>query len=85
MDNEPFEKPTRGPDFMFSYGSAFWWEEMVYLSAIGLWSNIHRDQDSGALYVVQSGQRIMFAPRVQEEHDKWWYETFESKFLGEPE
>jgi hypothetical protein len=45
------------------------------------------DQETGALMAsyIEGNKGRPFAPNIKAEYDKWWYETFESKFLGENE
>lgn len=75
------DKPSRLPDYVTDYGSAFWWEEMVYMSATGSVRGIsvvnNRLELSDNL-----GRHTVLSQNIKDVYDKWWYDIFESKFLG---
>ena len=55
---EAVAKPDRYPDYVASYGSAYWWVEMVYMSADGLVARIMLNEDTGKFHVVKhDGER----------------------------
>lgn len=85
--NKVAVKPARFPDFVTNYGSAYWWQEMIYMGATGEVGNIVMKE--GQLFLFRpkaySGQKIRLSPMINEAYNKWWYDVFESKFFGEPE
>jgi hypothetical protein len=97
-ETEKAIKPDRAPDFIASYGSCFWFEENVYMNALGELFEMRTDQESGTLHVwplkrackqctpcqnKQICERNTFHPSIQKARDEWWYKIFDSKFLGE--
>ena len=59
---------------------------MIYMHPMsGLFFKIVMNEDTGKFYA--KGNEFMkdleFNPDVKEKYNQWWYETFESKFLGE--
>lgn len=77
-------KPSRPPDAVVKPGHAFWWEEMVFMHVYGGLYKVEVDQqDNSLFYESHMGIKTRFAPSVRQLYDEWWYETFESKFLGD--
>ena len=92
-------KPERHPDYISNNYSCFWFEEMLYMDYDSKMLAITTDQESGMLMIKRETlkkcgrctpcsnkktcEQNYFAGHVQEARDKWWYDTFESKFLGE--
>ena len=58
---------------------------MVYMGAMGGIYRIGMDEDLGRFYVISpDGEKGKFLnEEIKRFYDVWWYETFESKFLGE--
>jgi hypothetical protein len=85
QDIEIIEKPDRSCDLVVPPGHAIWWPEMVFMSVYNVWYRMKIDQEDGGLYVVldKNGNKRYLSHRLNEEYNKWLYETFESKFLGE--
>jgi hypothetical protein len=86
--SEIIVKPDRVPDFVAPVGHAFWWSEMIMMHVYGPLFKMSIDQSNGSLcYTVprHSGNNdlVHLEPYAKELYDKWWYEAFESKFLGD--
>lgn len=81
-------KPDRSPDMIVPPGHAVWWDEMIFMHVYNMIYKLEIKQDTGKLcayrYISTDGERsyVYLPPLVQESYDKWWYETFESKFIG---
>jgi hypothetical protein len=72
-------KPNREPDYVASYGSMFWWHEMVYISGLGEGRmKLKYDGDSGVLY---AGKKAL-APDMAEKYRYWLYGAFEEAILN---
>jgi hypothetical protein len=84
VETECFEavKPNRPPDAVMKPGHAFWWSEMVMMHVYGHIFKIEVNHDGSFYYIYKNEAHPMW-PEVRVMYDKWWYETFESKFLGE--
>ena len=80
-------KPDRTPDYVHHVGHAYWFQEMVFMHVYGGIYKIHVNQEDSSFYIVEgfsSGSRsVPLYPGVKEAYDKWFYEMFESKLLGE--
>jgi len=56
-DSKVAVKPDRTPDYVTTYGSAYWWQEMVYVGATGevgriIWCNSESTNEShGERYI----------------------------------
>jgi hypothetical protein len=82
---EAVVKPDRYPDHVTPYGSAYWWVEMIYVGANGVIARISLNEDTGKFHMVdeRTGERgTSFNEEIKRFYDAWWYETFESKFMG---
>jgi hypothetical protein len=77
------DKPSRGPDYVTSYGSAFWWEEMIYQAAFGEIKKMSISGDDGKLIIKDNDKPRVLSDAIQREYAKWWHDVFESKILGE--
>jgi hypothetical protein len=80
-------KPDRAPDITIKPGHAIWWSEMIFMHVYGGVYKIDVDQENGSLHYIDHriGERY-FVPMpkgTKEEYDKYWYEIFESKMLGD--
>jgi hypothetical protein len=85
-DSKVAVKPDRTPDYVTTYGSAYWWQEMVYVGATGEVGRILIEED--IVYLMRNRsfgvtQKVQMNPTVRDIYNKWWYDIFESKFLGE--
>lgn len=80
-------KPDRIPDVVIKPGHAIWWSEMVFMHVYGSVYKIKINQEDGSLYYDDrhgAKTNVGNLPSgTKEAYDKWWYETFESKFLGD--
>ena len=82
-DMEAVAKPDYSPDYVTTYGSAYWWVLMVRMDAVGGFQRIAIDQETGDFYIVLSNEKKKaFNSNIKQQYDKWLYETFESKFMG---
>jgi len=95
----PPVKPVRHPDYISKNYSCFWFEEMIYMDYDSKLLHITTDQESGMLMIKRETlkrcglctpcsnkktcETNFFADHVQQARNKWWYDMFESKFLGE--
>lgn len=82
---EAVVKPDRYPDYVASYGSAFWFAEMIYAGATGSVMKMMYDEDRGKLVALNSNGEPFrdFNPEIQVKRDQWWYDTFEKHVLGD--
>jgi hypothetical protein len=59
---------------------------MIFMHVYGGVYQIKTDQENGSLYYTsgfKEESREELPSGTKEAYDKWWYETFESKFLGD--
>jgi hypothetical protein len=83
-ESETVTKPDRSPDAVIKPGHAIWWGEMIFMHVYGGVYKIVTDQNDGSLYYeIAIAKRRDLPDGTKEAYDKWWYETFESKFLGD--
>jgi hypothetical protein len=79
-------KPNRPPDYVSRHNRPFWWEEMLTHGPYEHMERIVISAGEGTFHVVGKGdtpsQENQLKDEIKEAYDKWWYETFESKFLG---
>jgi len=78
-------RPDRAPDVVIKPGHAVWWSEMVFMHVYGGFYQIKTDQENASLYYTneQNDKRQELPKGMKEQYDTWWYNTFESKFLGD--
>ena len=92
-------KPTRHPDYITSHGSAFWFDEMLWMGVDSILYPIVEDVDSGMLMLMRPHPAFcgvcencdsnkvclqnVFSSHIQEAKSKWWHDMFEDKFLGD--
>ena len=82
------KKPDRSPDHVTTYGSAFWWDELVYMSATGTLRQIMLEAETGNMVLSKPNDSSVAAlgvlhPRYKELYDKWLIESFETNLFGE--
>jgi len=81
---EVVEKPSRLPDHVETYGSAFWWQEMVYVGGTGFVAKMRYDGENNKLYMVGGGDNKMdraFADSIRDAYTYWLYGAFEDAVL----
>lgn len=78
-------KPDRYPDLVTAWGGCFWWPEMVFMNRDNELFAIKLEEDTGKLrsFGKDGVPNRYFPDYMKQYYDKWWYETFESHFLGE--
>jgi len=90
-------KPTRGPDYASPYGCYYWFEEMVFADVSSIFHEIALDHHNRlvtkekhklcgkCLHCIEDHicEVDYFADHIQKAYGDWWYQVFESKFLGE--
>jgi hypothetical protein len=80
----PVARPDRLPDHVTHYGSAFWWNEMVYMGGDGSLGSMKIDEDTGKLMLHYNGGRVReLSPDVVQKRNEWWYQTFERHVIGD--
>lgn len=85
-DNKPLVAPDRAPDFVTSYGSAYWWHEMIYIGAHGDKGKLLIEENKLYCIIPRSfglTQKKPMNPSLMDAYTAWWYETFEQHFFGE--
>ena len=83
---ETISKPTREPDHRTSYGSEYWFNEGVYMAALGWMSRIKVDEDTGDILCVYHptyGGEAHFSDDIKEAYRQWLYGSFEKAMLGQ--
>jgi hypothetical protein len=81
---EAVVKPTRHPDYVTPYGSAYWWNEMIYMSPTE--SAVYKmryNEDNGELYQCgHDGLPIrQFAYNIKNMYNYWLYGALEEAML----
>jgi hypothetical protein len=77
-------RPTESPDVVTPAGHAFWWSRMLFMHVHGGFFELKVDQENGELYyVTKDEKKVKLPPTAKELYDKWWYEVFESKVIGD--
>jgi len=56
---------------------------MIFMHVYGGVHVIQIDQENGSLYYMDLDLKQGLNSHIKEVYDKWWYETFEAKFLGD--
>lgn len=85
---ETITKPDRLPDHIESYGSAYWWQEMVYVGGNGHIAKMRYDGDNSKLYMIGGGDGKMdraFADNIRDKYTYWLYGAFEDAILTSSE
>lgn len=75
--------PSRSPDYVTEYGSAFWWEELIYKGASGTIRSIIINRDTGELSAKNSENTLKLHLRFKVIYDKWLSDRFEKICLGD--
>ena len=80
---ESVVKPDRPPDHVTSYGSVFWWHEMIYMPATGGILAVGIEEDTGKLHVLgPDGIKLrLLAPNIKELYDYWLFGAMEEAML----
>ena len=79
------EKPSREPDYVPSYGSAYWFNELIYMSgATGVIVKMGLNEDTGLFHVMTTDGKYgrPFNPDIKAKYEEWVYETFEKHLTG---
>lgn len=81
---ETVERPERPPDYVAGYGSAYWFREMIYMSAHGHVARIAFNEEQGRLYMMTSdGQYARdFAADIKDKYLYWLHGEFDAIVLG---
>ena len=81
---ETLKKPDREPDHVTSYGSAYWWQEMVYLGATGHLAKMVFDGELGALFILyeDGSHGKVLATNISDVYRYWLYGAFEDAVLS---
>ena len=75
-------KPDRMPDHITTYGSMFYWHEMIYVGATGQTAKIIIGED-GQLWItgLYSTPHTKLNPRIKDAYNYWLYGAMEDAIL----
>ena len=81
---ETVELPTRPPDYIAPYGSAYWWREMIYKGATGTVARIQIDEFDEQMYLLDhNGKKTkMLAPNIKDLYNYWLFGAMEEAMLN---